>query len=105
MRQDKARVEFAVDVDQPIHMRRREAQRIIAGIEEFDLGAERCRGAFGLVAAAGLDLVQGHIWLLPGKLGFAALAECQADDLDAVTLAGVKRDRTAGAPDKVSRVR
>ena len=105
MRQHKARVELAVDVDQPLHMRVGQAQRIVAGIEEFDLGAERCRGALGLVLAAGLDLLQRHARLLPGELGFPALAERQADDLDPVALLGVQRDRAAGAPDEISRMR
>ncbi len=86
-------------------MRLVKAQRIIAGVEEFDLGAERRCGALGLVAAAGLDLVERHPRLLPGELGFPALAERQAHDLDAVTLPGVQRDGAAGTPHKISRVR
>ena len=105
MRQHEARIEFAIDVDQPLHMRVGQAQRIIAGIEEFDLGAERGCGALRLVLAAGLDLFQRHARLLPGELGFPALAERQADDLDAVALFGVKRDRAAGAPDEISGMR
>src|SRR5258706_10747209 len=105
MREHEARVELAINVDQPVHMRLVKAQRIVAGIEELDLGAERRGGALRLVAAAGLDLVERHTRLFPGKLGFAALAERQAHDLDAITLFGVKRDGTAGAPNEISRVR
>ena len=105
MREHEARVEFAINVDQPLHMRVGEAQRIIAGIEKFDLGAERCCGALRFVLAAGLDLFQRHARLLPGELGFPALAEGQADDLHAVSLSGVKRDGAAGAPDEISRMR
>ena len=79
-------------------------QRVVAGIEEFDLGAERGGCPLRFVAAAGLDLFKGHARLLPGKLEFAAFAERQADDLDAVALLGVQRDGAAGAPDEVSRV-
>src|SRR5258708_28858395 len=85
-------------------MRTRKAQRIIAGIEEFDLGAERRRRALGLVLAAGLDLLQRHPRLLPGELGFAALAERQAHDLDPIAFFGVQRDRASGAPDKIAGV-
>src|ERR1700722_10705905 len=102
MRQHKARVELAVDIDQPFHMRGRKAQRIIAGIEEFDLGAKGCRRAFGLVLAAGLDLRKRHARLLPGELGFPALAERQANDLDAVAFFGVKRDGPACPPDEIA---
>jgi hypothetical protein len=104
MRQHETRVEFAVDVDQPLHMRFGEAQRIIAGIEELDLGAECGRGALGLVAAAGLDLFQRHARLLPGELGFAAFAERQAHDLDAVAFPGMQRDGAAGTPDEIAGV-
>jgi hypothetical protein len=59
-----------------------EAQGIVAGIEELDLGAEGGRGALSLVAAPGLDLLERHTGLFPCKLGFAALSERQAYDLD-----------------------
>src|SRR5450756_2334556 len=85
-------------------MRLLEVQRIVAGIEEFDLGAERRGGPFRLVLAAGLDLLQRHPRLLPGELGFPALAERQAHDLDAISFLGVQRDRAAGAPDEVAGV-
>ena len=47
---------LAIDVDHAVEMRIGQPQRIIAGIEEFDLGAEHRGGALGLVLAAGLDL-------------------------------------------------
>jgi hypothetical protein len=104
MREHETGVEFAIDVDQPLHMRVVEAQRIVAGIEELDLGAERGGGPLGLVAPARLDLVERHARLFPGELGFTALAERQAHDLDAKTLFGMQRDRAAGAPDEISGV-
>src|SRR5258708_2309730 len=61
----------------------------------------RC-SATRIVRAAGLDLLQRHPRLLPGELGFAALAERQAHDLDPIAFFGVQRDRAAGAPDKIS---
>ncbi len=50
MRQHKARIEFAIDIDQALLMCLGEAQRIVAGIEELDLRAERGGGPFRLVA-------------------------------------------------------
>ena len=104
MGQHKTRIQFAVDVDQPLHMSIGQPQRIIAGIEELDLGAQRDGRPLRLVLAAGLDLVERHARLLPGELGFPALAECQAYDLDPVAPFGVKRDGAAGAPDEISGV-
>jgi len=102
MGENKTRIELAVDVGQAFHMGLAKTQRIVTGIEEFDLGAERGRGPFRLVLAAGLDLRERHARLSPGKLGLAALAERQANDLDAIAFLGVQRDRTAGAPDEIS---
>src|SRR3984957_14300432 len=105
MGEHEARIELAVDVDQSLHMRLVKVQRIIAGIEELDLGAKGGGGALRLVLSPGFDLVERHPRLLPGELGFAALAEGEAHNLDAVTLFGVQRDRAAGAPDKIAGVR
>src|SRR5882724_4514955 len=102
MRQHKARVEFAVDVDQPLEMFGRQPQGIVAGIEELDLCTEGRRRPLRLVLAAGLDLFQGHARLLPGELGFAALAKGKTYDLDAVTFLGVQRDGAARAPDEIA---
>ncbi len=79
-----------------------ELERIVAAIEELDVGAEQRGGAFGLVLAAGLDLLQRGARLLPGELAFAALAERQADDLDPVAALGVQRDGAARAPDEIA---
>src|SRR5579872_618217 len=103
--QYKTWVEFAVDVDQPLHMCTRQPQRIIAGVEKLDLGAECGRGAFRLILAAGLDLLKRHARLLPGKLRFTPLAKRKADDLDAVAASGVKRDRPACPPDEIAWMR
>ena len=95
---------LAVDVDHAVEMLLVELQRIVAAIEELDLGAEQGGGALGLVLAAGFDLLQRGARLLPGELAFAALAERQADDLDAIALLGVQRDGAARAPDEIARM-
>lgn len=40
VRQHEARIELAVDVDHAVEMRLGELQRIVAAVEELDLGAE-----------------------------------------------------------------
>ena len=102
MGQHKTRIGLAEDVGQPLHVMVGEPQRIVAGIEELDLGAKGGGGALGLVLAAGLDLVQRHAGLLPGELRLAALAIGEADDLDAVSLLRMQRDRAACAPDEIA---
>ena len=102
MRQHEARIKLAKHIGQPLHMRVCQSQRIIAGIEELDLGAQRGGRPLRLVLAPGLDLLQRHALLLPGKLGFAALTERQAHDLDAIAALGVQRDRATGAPDEIA---
>ena len=100
--QHKTRIEFAVDVGQPLHVMVGEPQRIVAGVEELDLGAKRGGGALGLVLAAGLHLLQRHAVLLPGKLQLAALAKGEADDLDAISLLRVQRDGASRTPDEIA---
>src|SRR4029453_2740151 len=41
----------------------------------------------------------------PGELAFAALAERQAGNLDAITLLHMQRDRAARAPDEIAGMR
>ena len=82
----EGRIELAVDVDRAVEMLLVELERIVAAVEELDLGAEQGGGALGLVPAAGLDLLQRRARLLPGELALAALAIGQADDFDAVSL-------------------
>ena len=48
--QHEGRIEFAVDIDHAVEMRFRQTQRIVAGVEEFDLGAEHLGRALRLVA-------------------------------------------------------
>jgi hypothetical protein len=102
MRQHEARIEFAVNVDQPLHMRIRQAQRVIAGVKELDLGPECGRGTLRLIPATRLDLLERHARLFPGELGFPALAEGEANDLDAIAAFGVKRDGPACPPDEIA---
>ena len=93
---------LAVDVDHAVEVPLVELERIVAAVEELDLGAEQFGGALGLVLAAGFDLLQRGAGFLPGELALAALAEGQADDLDAVAALGVQRDGAARAPDEIA---
>jgi hypothetical protein len=71
----EGRIGLAVDVDHAVEMLAGEPQRIIAGIEELDLGAENLRGARGFVLAPGFHCRERRAGFLPGELAFAALAE------------------------------
>ena len=82
VREHERWVEFAVDIDHAVEMRFVELERIVAAIEELDLGAEQGGGAFGLVLAAGFDFLKRRAGFLPGELAFAAFAIGQADDFD-----------------------
>ena len=73
--QHEGRIELAVDVDHAVEMRLIEAQRIIAGVEEFDFRAQHLGRALRLVAPARLDPFQRCTGFLPGELALAALAE------------------------------
>ena len=100
----EGRIGLAIDVDHAVVMLLGQIERVVAAVEELDLGAEQAGGALGLVLAAGLDLRQRGARLLPGELAFAALAERQAHDLDPVAALGVQRDGAARAPDEVARM-
>ena len=102
VRQHEGGLQLAIDVDRAVEHLGRRAQRIVAGIEELDLGAEHGRGLLGLLAALRLHVLQPHAGLLPGELALAALAVGQAHDLDAVALAGMQRDRPARPPDEIA---
>src|SRR4029079_2621553 len=97
--------EFAVDIHHAVEMYLAKAQRVVAGVEEFDFRAQHLGRALRLVAPARLDLFQRGAGFLPGELALAALAERQAGDLDAITSFGVKRYRAAGAPDEIAGMR
>ncbi len=86
---------LAVDIDHAVEMLFVELERIVAAVEELDLGAEDRR----------LDAVERCALFLPRELAFAALAERQADDLDAIALPDVQRDGAAGAPDEIAGMR
>jgi hypothetical protein len=104
MRQHEARIEFAVDVDHAVEMRFRQLQRIVAAVEELDLGTEQLGRPLRLVLAAGLDRFQRRALFFPRELAFAALAEGHADDLHAIALFRMQRDGAAGAPDEIARM-
>src|SRR5205809_1100443 len=81
------------------------SNRNTAGVEKFEFRTQHLRRALRLVAPSGLELLHRRARLLPGELAFAALAERQAGDLDAITFLGVQRDRAARAPDEIAGVR
>ena len=103
--QHEGRIELAVDIDHAVEMRLRQPQRIIAGVEKFDFRTQHLRRALRLVAPSGLDLLHPRARLLPGELAFAALAERQAGNLDAITFLHMQRDRAARAPDEIAGMR
>ena len=98
MRQHEFRLQFAVFADHRVDGFLSGLDRIIAGIEETDLRSEDSSGARGFGAADFLDALDGHAGLLPRALAFAALAEREAENADAIAARGVKRDGAAGAP-------
>ena len=102
MRQHEGRLQLAIDVDRTVEHLGGGAQRIVAGIQELDLGTQQRRGPLGLLAALRLHVLQPHAGLLPGELALAALAVREAHDLDAVTLAGMQRDRPACPPHEIA---
>ena len=95
---------LAIDVDHAVEMPLVEFERIVAAVEELDLGAEQGGGALGLVLAAGFHRFERGARLLPGELALAALAEGHADDFHLVAALGVQRDGAARAPDEIARV-
>ena len=105
MGEHEGRIELAIDIDHAIEVRFAQAQRIVAGVEEFDFRPEHLRRPLRFVATACLDLVQRRASLLPGELAFAALTKRKAHDLDAITFFDVQRDRATGAPDEIAGMR
>ena len=80
-------------------------ERIVAEIEELDVGhAERLRGFFRFLAPACLHFLKRHAGVLPELGALAALAIGEADDRDGVAPLGVKRDRAGAAPDEIGAV-
>src|SRR5262249_10183588 len=80
-------------------------QRIVAGVEESHFGAEQARGPFRLGAPDLFHPLDGHRRILPGALAFAALAIRQPEDAHTAAARRVARDRGAGAPGGISRMR
>ena len=85
----EGRIGLTVDVDHSVKMRIGRLERVIAGVEELDLGAQQLGRPLGLVLAPGLDLFERGALLLPGELALAALTVRQAHDLDAIAFFGV----------------
>src|ERR1700722_2130605 len=75
--------------------------RIVAGIEETDLGAQNPSRPLGFLLPLHLHALHRHAGLLPQKLRFTALAERQAKNPYAITLLRVQRDCSARSPYKV----
>ena len=77
-------------------------ERVIAKIEKLNVGdTQSAGGVLGLLAALGLDPVEGHAFLFPEFRAFPALAVGQADDGDVVALLFVQRDCAAATPDEI----
>src|SRR5581483_10432778 len=93
VREHEARIGLAINVDHAVEVLLIELERIVAAIEELDLGL-----------AAGLHARERRAGFLPGELAFAALAEGHAHDLDAIALLHVQRDGATRAPDEISRM-
>ncbi len=74
VRQHEGWVELAIDVDHAIEMVFVELQRIVAAVEEFDLGAEQFCRALGFVFAPGFYFFQRGARFFPGKLAFSTFA-------------------------------
>ena len=104
VRQHDLRPASAVLLDECLDKRVGRTQRIVAGIEEPDLGAEEPGRALRLGAADLLDAFDRHARFLPGALALAALAVRQAEDAHAIAARRVQRDGAAGAPDEVGGV-
>ncbi len=105
MRQHEGRIFLAVDVDHAVEVLVVELERIVAAVEEFDLGAQKLRRALGFVLAAGFDLLERRAGFFPRELAFAPFAVGHAHDLHPIAALGVQRDGAARAPDEIARVR
>ena len=107
VREHELRPEGAVDIDEAEQSGLIESERVVAEIPELDVrhpqprwpppSASACRSL--------LHPLQRHAGLAPQLGGFPALAEGQADHGDGGAALGVQRDRPAGTPDEISRMR
>ena len=79
--------------------------RIVAGIEEANLGAQYPGGALGLLLTFHLHALYRHALLLPQSFGLTALAKREAQNSDTVALLRVERDCPARAPYKIGGMR
>src|SRR5579871_4139571 len=104
MREDEFGLEMAKFGDQSVEEFGSGGERVVAGIEETDFRAEDIGGGLRFVAAELLDLVDGHAGLFPGTLTFAALAEREAKNADAVAAVDVESDGSGGSPDEIGGV-
>ncbi len=80
-------------------------ERVVAEVEAVERRAERGRGALGLAVADLLDVLDRLVLLLPQLAGLAALAVGERDHGGLPAAEGRDRDRPAGAPHEVGRVR
>jgi hypothetical protein len=78
-----------------------ELQRIVAAVEEFDLGAEQFCGAFGLVFAAAFYF-SNVAPVLSEQTGSLPFAIGHADDFDPISAFGMQGDRSAGTPNEIA---
>src|SRR5581483_3327054 len=78
---------------------------VVAEVEAVELGAERGGCPRRLAGAHLLDPLDRHPRLLPELAGLALLAIGQREHLRRPTRGGRDRDRAAGPPDEVGRVR
>jgi hypothetical protein len=101
--QHDARLHAPVEVDQPVDQLGARLERIVAGVEELDLGTEHLGRLLAFAAPSRLDLVE-VVPLPPQPRGLATLAEAQAGDHGAVPGRGRQRDGAGRPPDEVPRV-
>src|SRR5262249_25968519 len=80
------------------------AQRVVASVQEFDLGAEHVRRALCLAAPDALDL-RKLLAVPPCPRGLTPLTEARAEPGPRRAAGGGQRHRTARPPDEVARMR
>jgi len=102
--EDEFGLECAEFGDESVEELGRGEERIIAGIEKADFGAEEIGGGLRFVAAELLDLIDRHAGLFPGTLAFTALAEGEAENADAIAAGDVEGDGAGGSPDEIGGV-
>src|SRR5712692_3698208 len=100
MREDDVRLQRAKLLNEAVDELVGRPQRVVTGVEETQLRAERFPRPLGLSTADVLDRVERRA-LLPELCRFAALAVGETEDSHAVATLCVQRDGTSRAPDKI----